>query len=55
LLVEKNPRPGPKQHFDPALPVFKNLIKRYSASGRNQVWVATLRTSGRRRRFCIWV
>jgi transposase InsO family protein len=43
LLVERRPSAWPKTtHFDPALPVFKNLIKRCVVSGRNQVWVADI-------------
>ena len=43
LLVERKPSAWPKTtHFDPALPVFKNRIKRYPVNGRNQVWVADI-------------
>ena len=43
LLVERKPSAWPKTtHFNPALPVFKNLIKRCQVSGRNQVWVADI-------------
>lgn len=43
LLVPRKPSAWPKTtHFDPALPVFKNLIKRCQVSGRNQVWVADI-------------
>jgi len=43
LLVERKLSPWPKTtHFNPALPVFKNLIKRCVVSGRNQVWVADI-------------
>ncbi len=43
LLVERKPSVWPKTtHIDPALPVFKNLIKRGQVSGRNQVWVADI-------------
>jgi len=43
LLVERKPSVWPKTtQLDPALPVFKNLIRRYSVSGRNQVWVADI-------------
>jgi transposase InsO family protein len=43
LLVERKPSAWPKTtRFDPALPVFKNLIKRCQVSGRNQVWVADI-------------
>jgi transposase InsO family protein len=43
LLVERKPSAWPKTtRFDPALPVFKNLIKRCPVSGRNQVWVADI-------------
>ena len=43
MLVEKKPSEWPKTtRFDPALPVFKNLIKRRKLSGANQVWVADI-------------
>lgn len=43
LLVARKPSAWPKTtHFDPALPVFKNLIKGGQVSGRNQVWVADI-------------
>jgi len=43
LLVERKPSEWPRTtHFDPALPVFKNLIRRGQVSGRNQVWVADI-------------
>jgi transposase InsO family protein len=43
LLVERRLSEWPKTtHFDPSLPVFKNLIKRRSVTGRNQVWVADI-------------
>jgi putative transposase len=43
LLVERRPSEWPKTtNFDPLLPVFKNLIKRLSVTGRNQVWVADI-------------
>jgi transposase InsO family protein len=43
LLVEKKPSEWPKTtRFDPALPVFKNLIKRLKLTGANQVWVADI-------------
>jgi len=43
LLVERRPSEWPKTtNFDPLLPVFKNLIKRHSVTGRNQVWVADI-------------
>lgn len=43
LLVERKPPAWPRTtHFDPALPVFKNLIKRRQLTGRNQVWVADI-------------
>lgn len=43
LLVERKPSAWPKTtRFDPALPVFKNLIKRCQVTGRNQVWVADI-------------
>ena len=36
LLVEKKPSSWPKTtHFDPNLPVFRNLIKRRKVTGRN--------------------
>src|SRR5689334_2245784 len=39
LLVERKPAEWPKTtHFNPNLPVFKNLIKDLRLSGRNQVW-----------------
>jgi len=43
LLVERKPSEWPKTtNFNPALPVFKNLIKRRQLTGRNQVWVADI-------------
>jgi putative transposase len=43
LLVERKPSEWPKTtHFDPNLPVFKNLIKNRKVTGRNQVWVADI-------------
>jgi putative transposase len=43
LLVEKKPSEWPRTtHFNPNLPVFKNLIKGFQLSGRNQVWVADI-------------
>ena len=43
MLVERKPSVWPKTtHFDPTLPVFKNLIKRRLVTGRNQVWVADI-------------
>jgi len=43
LLVERKPSEWPRTtKFNPALPVFKNLIKRCSLNGRNQVWVADI-------------
>jgi transposase InsO family protein len=43
MLVERKPSVWPKTtHFDPTLPVFRNLIKRRPVSGRNQVWVADI-------------
>jgi transposase InsO family protein len=43
LLVEKRRSEWPKTtHFDPNLPVFRNLIKRYKLTGPNQVWVADI-------------
>ena len=43
LLVERKPSGWPKTtNFNPALPVFKNLIKRCQLTGRNQFWVADI-------------
>lgn len=43
LLVERKPSEWPKTtRFDANLPVFKNLIKRFRVTGRNQVWVADI-------------
>lgn len=43
LLVERKPSEWPRTtHYDPALPVFKNLIRGGRVSGRNQVWVADI-------------
>lgn len=43
LLVERKPSEWPKTtHFNPNLPVFKNLIKGFRLSKRNQVWVADI-------------
>jgi transposase InsO family protein len=43
MLVQRKPSEWPKTtHFDANLPVFKNLIKRCRASGRNQIWVADI-------------
>ena len=43
LLVERKPSAWPKTtNFNPALPVFKNLIQRCPVTGRNQVWVADI-------------
>src|SRR5664279_4784079 len=43
LLVAPKPSEWPKTtHFNANLPVFKNLIKRCSATGPNQVWVADI-------------
>ena len=43
LLVERKPSEWPRTtNFNPALPVFKNLIKRWPVTGRNQVWVADI-------------
>ena len=43
LLVERKPSEWPKTtNFNPALPVFKNLIKGRQLTGRNQVWVADI-------------
>jgi transposase InsO family protein len=43
LLVEKKPAQWPRTtHFNPNLPVFKNLIRKRRLTGRNQVWVADI-------------
>ena len=43
LLVERKPSEWPRTtDFNPNLPVFKNLVKRFQLSGRNQVWVADI-------------
>lgn len=43
LLVERKPSEWPRTtNFDANLPVFKNLIKGYKLTGRNQVWVADI-------------
>lgn len=43
MLVERKPSQWPRTtHFNPALPVFKNLIKGRPLTGRNQVWVADI-------------
>jgi len=43
LLVERKHSGWPRTtQFDPNLPVFKNLIKGWQVSRRNQVWVADL-------------
>ncbi|MBM3846303.1 MAG: IS3 family transposase [Verrucomicrobia bacterium] len=43
MLVERRPSEWPKTtRFDPALPVFKNLIKRRCVRRRNEVWVADI-------------
>jgi transposase InsO family protein len=42
-LVARKPSEWPKTtQVDPNLPVFKNLIKRLTATGPNQVWVADI-------------
>lgn len=42
-LVARKPSQWPKTtHFDPNLPVFKNLIGKCLATGPNQVWVADI-------------
>jgi putative transposase len=42
-LVARKPSEWPRTtQVDPNLPVFKNLIKRHSATGPNQVWVADI-------------
>jgi putative transposase len=43
LLVERKPSAWPRTtHFDAHLPVFKNLIKGWQATRRNQIWVADI-------------
>jgi putative transposase len=43
FLVERKSSARPKTtQFDPALPVFRNLIKHRPVTGRNQVWVADI-------------
>ena len=43
LLVSPKPSPWPKTtRVDPNLPVFKNLSRRFKATGPNQVWVADI-------------
>ena len=43
LLVAPKPSEWPKTtQVDPNLPVFKNLSKRFKATGPNQVWVADI-------------
>jgi putative transposase len=43
MLVEKRTSEWPKTtHFNPNLPVFRNLIKKRKLTGRNQVWVADI-------------
>jgi len=43
MLVERRASEWPKTtSFNPNLPVFKNLIKGFKVSGRNQVWVADI-------------
>jgi len=43
LLVERKRAEWPKTtHFDPTLPVFRNIIKGRKVTGRNQVWVADI-------------
>ena len=43
LLVERKASAWPRTtNFNPALPVFKNLIKGCVVTGRNQVWVADI-------------
>jgi transposase InsO family protein len=42
-LVERRPSAWPRTtQVDPNLPVFRNLIKRFCATGPNQVWVADI-------------
>jgi len=42
-LVARKPSEWPKTtQVDPNLPVFKNLMKRFSTTGPNQVWVADI-------------
>lgn len=43
MLVERKRSEWPKTtHFNPNLPVFRNLIKDRKLTGRNQVWVADI-------------
>lgn len=43
LLVEKKSSQWPRTtHFNPNLPVFKNLVKRLRLSERNQAWVSDI-------------
>ncbi len=43
LLVERKPSAWPKTtQFDPALPVFQNLVRGRVLTGRNQIWVADI-------------
>ena len=43
LLVERKRSEWPKTtNFNPNLPVFKNLIKRYKPTERNQIWVSDI-------------
>jgi putative transposase len=43
LLLERKPSEWPKTtNFDRNLPVFKNRIKRYKLTRRNQVWVSDI-------------
>lgn len=42
-LVKRKPSEWPKTtHFDPNLPVFKNLMKGCLVTGPNQVWAADI-------------
>ena len=55
LLVERKPSAWPKTtNFNPALPVFKNLIKGCQVSGRNQVWVADITYIRTQEAFMYW-
>jgi transposase InsO family protein len=55
LLVERKPSEWPRTtNFDPALPLFKNLIKRRSGTRRNQVWVADITYIRTQEGFMYW-
>jgi transposase InsO family protein len=52
MLVEKRRSEWPKTtHFNPNLPVFKNLIKARKVTGRNQVWMSDITYIRTRERF----